>query len=57
MSCGIAGRIGFRFHDAAGETARREVVDDNSSDEEASEIDSVVGKSGAAKAADREFRW
>jgi hypothetical protein len=52
---GIAGGIGFRFHDAAAEAARRKIVDDGSSDEEASEIDSVVGKFGAAKAADREF--
>jgi hypothetical protein len=57
MSRGIAGRIGFRFHDAAAEAARGEIVDDNSSDEEASEIDGVRRKFSAAEAADREFRW
>jgi hypothetical protein len=57
MSGGIAGRIGFCFHDAADEAARGEIVDDNSSDEEAGEIDGVRWKFSAAEAADREFRW
>jgi len=56
MSGGIAGRIGFRFHNTAAEAARGEIVDDNSSDEEASEIDGVRWKFSAAEAADREFR-
>ncbi len=54
MSGGIAGRI---FHNAAAEAARGEIVDDNSSDEEASEIDGVRWKLSAAEAADGEFRW
>ncbi len=57
MSGGIAGRIGLRFHNAAAEAARGEIVDDNSSDEEASEIDGVRWKLSAAEAADGEFRW
>jgi hypothetical protein len=57
MSRGIARRIGLRFHNAAAEAARGEIVDDNSSDEEASEIDGVRWKFSPAKAADREFRW
>src|SRR5437016_113775 len=56
MSSGVTGRIGFRFHDAAAEPARGEIVDDDSSDKEASEIDSVRGKVGAAETANREFR-
>jgi len=51
MSSGIAGRIGFRFHDASAEAAGREIVNDDSPDEEASEIDCVRWKLGAAKAA------
>jgi hypothetical protein len=57
MSCGIAGRIGFRFYDTAAEAARGEIVDDNSSDEEASESDGAGRKFRAAEAADGEFRW
>jgi len=57
MSRGIAGRIGFRFHNTAAEAARGEIVDDNSSDEEASESDGARWKLSAAEAADREFRW
>jgi hypothetical protein len=57
MPRGIAGRIGLRFHDAAAEASRGEIVDDNSSDKETSEIDGVRRKFSAAKAADREFRW
>ncbi len=57
MSGGIAGRIGFRFHNAAAEASRGEIVDDDPSDKEASEIDGVRWKFSAAKAADREFRW
>src|SRR5882762_2792335 len=53
----LAGRIGLRFHNAAAEAARGEIVDDNSSDEEASEIDGVRWKLSAAEAADGEFRW
>ena len=56
MSCGIAGRIGFRFHDAAAEPARGEIVDDNFADKEASELDGVRWKFGAAKAANKELR-
>ena len=56
VSGGIAGRVGFRLHDAAGEAAGREIVDDDFSDEEAREIDSVMWKFGAAEAADNEFR-
>jgi hypothetical protein len=41
MSGGIPGRIGFRFHDAAAQTARWEIVDHDSSYEEASEVDGV----------------
>ena len=55
MSGGIAGRIGFRLNDATAEAARGEIVDDNSSDEEASEIDGVRWKLSAAEAADGEF--
>ncbi len=55
MSGGIAGRIGFRFHDTAAEAARREIVDDDSSDEETSEPDGVSRKFGAAKASDIRF--
>ena len=55
MSGGIAGRIGFRFHDAAAEASRGEIVDDDSSDKEASETDSVGGKVGAAETANGEF--
>jgi hypothetical protein len=57
MSGGIAGRIGFRFHNAAAEASRGEIVDDDPSDKETSEIDGVRWKFSAAKAADREFRW
>jgi hypothetical protein len=57
MSGGIAGRIGFRFHNAATEASRGEIVDDDPSDKETSEIDGVTWKFSAAKAADREFRW
>ncbi len=56
MSGRIARRIGFRFHDAAAEAARREIMDDDSSDKVASEIDSVGGKVSAAEPANREFR-
>ena len=56
MSGGVAGRIGFRFHDAAAEAARGEIVDDDSPDEETSEHDGVRRKFSAAKAADSEFR-
>jgi len=55
MSGGITGRIGFRFHDAAAEASRGEIVDDDSSDKEASETDSVGGKVGAAETANGEF--
>jgi len=41
MSGGIAGRIGFRFHDAPAETARGEIVDDNFSDEEVRQLDGI----------------
>jgi hypothetical protein len=41
MSGGIPGRVGFRFHDAAAEAARGEIVDHDFSDEEASELDGV----------------
>ena len=57
MSRGIAGRIGFRFHNAAAEASLGEIVDDDPSDKETSEIDGVRWKFSAAKAADREFRW
>jgi len=56
MSGRIARRIGFRFHDAAAEAARREIMDDDSSDKVASETDSVGGKVSAAETANREFR-
>jgi len=56
MSGGIAGWVGFRLHDAAAEAAGREIVDDDFSDEEAGEIDSVSWKFGAAEAANSEFR-
>jgi hypothetical protein len=41
MSGGIPWRVGFRFHDAAAEAARGEIVDHDFSDEEASELDGV----------------
>jgi len=56
MSGGIAGRIGFRFHDAATEPAHGKIVDDNFPDKEASELDGVRWKFGAAKAANKELR-
>jgi hypothetical protein len=56
MSGRIAGRIGFRFHDASAEAAGREIVNDDSPDEEASEIDCVRWKLGATQAANSEFR-
>src|SRR6266513_3336877 len=55
MSRGIAGRIGFRFHEAAAEASRREVVDDDFPDEETSEHDGVRGQLRAAETANNEF--
>jgi hypothetical protein len=55
MSGGIAGRVGFCFHDAAAEAARREIVNDDFSDKEARQLDGVGWKLGAAEAANREF--
>jgi len=52
MSGGIAGRIGFRFHDAAAEAAGGEIADDNLSDKEASELDGISRKFSAKEAAD-----
>src|ERR1700674_733085 len=51
----IAGRIGFRFHDAAAESARGQIVDDDFSEQEASEFDGVRRKFGAAEAPKRHF--
>ena len=55
MSGGVAGRIGLRFHDTAAEAARKEIVDDDFSDEEASEANGVRWKFGAAQATKCEF--
>src|SRR2546427_8149079 len=52
MSGGIAGRIGFRFHDAPAETARGEIVDDNFSDEEVRQLDGISRKLSATETAD-----
>ena len=51
VSGGIAGRISFRFHNAAAEAARRKIVDDHFSNEEASELGGVSRKFAAVKAA------
>jgi len=51
----IAGRIRFRFHDAAAQPARRKIVDDDFSNKKAGELDSVRRKGGATKGAKREF--
>jgi hypothetical protein len=56
MSRGIARRIGFCLYDAAAQPARGKIVDNDFSDEEASELDGVRWKLGAAEAADYEFR-
>src|SRR2546430_1821174 len=55
MSGGVAGRIGFRFHDAAAEASRGEIVDDDFPDEETSEHDGVRGKFRATETANSEF--
>ena len=55
MSRGITGRISFRFHDAAANPARGKIVDDNFSNEEASELDGVRWKFAAAEVANCEF--
>jgi len=52
MSGGIAGRIGFRFDDAAAEAASGEVADDNFSDEEARQLDGISRKFSAKEAPD-----
>ena len=51
----IAGRIRFRFHDAAAQPPRRKIMDDDLSNKKAGELDSVRRKCGAAKRAKREF--
>jgi hypothetical protein len=56
MSGGVARRISFRFHDAAAKAASGKIVDDDFSDEEAGQLDSVRWKFGAAQALDCEFR-
>jgi hypothetical protein len=55
VSGGVTGRIGFRFHDAAAEAAGGEIVNDDLSNQEASEKDGVRGKFGAAEAAKGEW--
>ena len=55
MSGRIAGRIGFRFHDASAEAAGGEIVYDDPPNKESSEADSIRGKFGAAQAADSEI--
>jgi hypothetical protein len=55
MSGGIARRIGLCFHNAAAQSARREIVHDSFPYEEASELNSVRRKLGAAQAANKEF--
>jgi hypothetical protein len=55
MSGGIAWWIGFRFHDAAAKAARREIVDDDFSNEEARELYGLSGKLEAAETANNEF--
>ncbi len=55
MSGRIAGRIGFRFHDASAEAAGGEIVYDRSPDKKAGEPDSVRRKFGAAQAPDSEI--
>jgi hypothetical protein len=52
MSGGIAGRIGFRFDDAAAEAASGEVADDNFSDEEPRQLDGISRKFSAKEAPD-----
>jgi len=56
MSGGIPWRISFRLHNAAAQAARGKIVDNDFSDEEASELDGVRWKLGAAEAADYGFR-
>jgi hypothetical protein len=41
MSRGIPGRVSFRFHDAAAQTASGEIVDHDFPNEEASELDGI----------------
>jgi hypothetical protein len=55
VSGGVARRIGFCLHDAAAKAARREIVDDDLSDEEACEFDGIAWKFGAAEAAKIEY--
>jgi hypothetical protein len=55
VSGGVARRIGFCLHDAAAKAARREIVNDDLSDEEACEFDGIAWKFGAAEAAKIEF--
>ncbi len=55
MSGGIAGRIGFRFHNAAAEPARGEIMDDDFSDEKTSQPDGFGWKFGAQEAPDLQF--
>ena len=49
MSRRIAGRIGFRFHDAAAKPASGKIVDDNFSNKKASELDGVRWKVGTTE--------
>jgi len=53
MSRGITGRIGLRLHDAPAEASGGEIVDDNFSDKETSEFDSVRWKLATTQTVDR----
>lgn len=55
MSCWVPGWIGFRFHNAAAKASLRKVVDDDFSNEEASELYGISGKFGTAEVANSEF--
>jgi hypothetical protein len=55
MSSRITGRIGFRLHNAAAEAPSREIVDDDSSDEESCELNGICRKFGASETSKRKF--
>ena len=50
MTRGIAGRVCFRFDDAAAEASSGKIVDDHFADEKSCECDSIDRKFRAAKA-------
>jgi hypothetical protein len=55
MTSGIAGRVCFRFDDAATEASTGKIVDDHFADEKAGEGDSIDREFRAAKTADGEY--